>query len=234
MADIARQPLNITRRADRGRPQHTSRLLIEERRNKAVQLRAAGLDTLSIAMRLMADPAVNALGEAVPGGYGSKNYEAGLPPPSHEALRAAVNSDVTTVHNRVVKSGALAEETLFWLEMERLDRLVSFCWTKATQGSERHIGRVTEITAQRSKMMGWDKSPVTITHTGNIGITVEGPQPVVDTEYARKMFLAMQESALEPPEVLDAMERALPELTEATIDPDTVVLDVAESTPAET
>jgi len=234
MGDLARQPLNIDRRANRGRARQGDRIQIENRRSKAVQMRAAGVETLAIAMRLMADPAVNVLGEATPSGYGAKNYEAGLPPPSHDSLRAAVVNDVRTVHNRVVKSGELADETLFWLEMERLDRVASFMWAKATAGSERHAGRIIEVTAQRSKMMGWDKSPVTVTHTGSIGVTIEGPQPVVDTEYARKMFLAMQESALEPPEVLEAMGNALPELTEATINPDTVILDVVESEPVET
>lgn len=231
MADIARVPLNIERRADRGRVRHSSKLALEDRRRLAQQYRLGGYDCTTIALMLAADPEINSQGNAVPGGYGWRNYVDGLAPPSIPMLARSVKADLAVLHNRHIDDSREASEEMFWLEMDRLDKLTSFVWRKAGDGSERHVGRAVEISERRSKMMGWDKSPVTVTVEGSIGVHAESPQPVVTPEWLHSFYLAMEESSLEPPETLEALAAVLPELEESTVE--TIPADAIETSSVE-
>ncbi|MFB6581667.1 hypothetical protein ACFCYC_30410 [Streptomyces sp. NPDC056402] len=64
-----------------GRPDKAARAAIARRRPDAIDLRLAGVDWLSTARKLAADPAVNADGAAYPQGYGIERYRKGQAPP---------------------------------------------------------------------------------------------------------------------------------------------------------
>ncbi|MGW7610903.1 hypothetical protein ACWGKW_27220 [Streptomyces sp. NPDC054766] len=69
-----------------GRPDKAARAAIARRRSDAIDLRLAGVDWLTIARKLAADPTVNSDGIAYPQGYGVERYSKNQDPPTNEAL----------------------------------------------------------------------------------------------------------------------------------------------------
>ncbi|MCE0446011.1 hypothetical protein LT493_17230 [Streptomyces tricolor] len=57
-----------------GRPDKAARAAIARRRSDAIDLRLAGVDWLTIARKLAADPTANSDGIAYPQGYGIERY----------------------------------------------------------------------------------------------------------------------------------------------------------------
>ncbi|WKE68157.1 hypothetical protein [Streptomyces sp. WP-1] len=69
-----------------GRPDKAARAAIARRRSEAIDLRLAGVDWLTIARKLAADPIANSDGIAYPQGYGIERYRKSIDPPTDEAL----------------------------------------------------------------------------------------------------------------------------------------------------
>ena len=86
-----------------GRPDKAKRAAIVQRRADAIELRLAGVDWLTIARKLAADPAVNCDRIAYPQGYGCERYARSQQPPADDQLINYVCRDVrqTILHPRM-------------------------------------------------------------------------------------------------------------------------------------
>ncbi|MFE5483021.1 hypothetical protein [Streptomyces sp. NPDC056527] len=116
-----------------GRPDKAARAAIARRRSDAIDLRLAGVDWLTIARKLAADPAVNSDGIAYPQGYVIERYRKKQDPPSDEALIHAACRDVrTALADRRAELNDDVDE-LRALEADRLDRLFFVAYKKAVR-----------------------------------------------------------------------------------------------------
>jgi len=106
-----------------GRPDKAKRAAIVQRRADAIELRLAGVDWLTIARKLAADPAVNCDRIAYPQGYGCERYARSQQPPADDQLINYVCRDVrAALKERAAEHDEKADE-LRAVENERLDKL---------------------------------------------------------------------------------------------------------------
>ena len=204
--------LNIARAAaDLAQPK-TSKQLTVERRRQAMRFRVAGMSSEAIALRLAADPSVNSVGEAFPGGYGAKNYLEGRPPPPVKRLAAAARTDLAIMSERSRRSIDRDNDFMFDVALERIEAATTAIWNKVGQGSQLHVGRLVELIDLQAKLMGWAKSPVTVQIDQSTTVNAVSVQPNWDAEYMGKFFGAMVEAGAEPPEMLAFAQSAVEEL----------------------
>ncbi|WP_328403905.1 hypothetical protein OHS70_33995 [Streptomyces sp. NBC_00390] len=140
-----------------GRPDKAKRAAIARRRSDAIDLRLAGVDWLTIARKLAADPAVNSDGVAYPQGYGIERYQKGQEPPTDEALIHAACRDVRkALDERRTELNADVDE-LRQLEADRLDRLFFVAYKKAVRDQDlTAIDRTLRIMERRARLLGLD------------------------------------------------------------------------------
>ncbi|MEV6809705.1 hypothetical protein [Streptomyces sp. NPDC051132] len=120
-----------------GRPDKAARAAIARRRADAIDLRLAGVDWLTIARKLAADPTANSDGIAYPQGYGIERYRKNQDPPTDEALFYAARRDVrTALADRRAELNDDVDE-LRALEANRLDRLFFVAYKKAVRDQDR-------------------------------------------------------------------------------------------------
>lgn len=195
------------------RPPFPTKLEILTRRRQALDLRTAGSSEAAIARLLAADPEVNAHGNAVPGGYGWRNYVKGLPPPDDKVLRRAVAADISKSLAEARELVSQRSEDLLMLELQRLDRVQTAIWNDVMASSHWHVFRWLQLSERRSKLLGWDseKRVVDTTAELTVNVTAEGPQPDYDAQYLAKMLAAIEEAELAPSEGIEAARRVLPD-----------------------
>lgn len=181
---------------------------LEERRAKALRLRLAGISADEIGRRLAADPTYNASGTTLQGGYGWARFRDGKPV-SLAKIGAQVTKDLEAQATRNRESLDRDIETMREIHLQRLETLLTFCWPKASAGSQLHIGRATEVLDQIASMHGWKKADTVVTHAGGITVSAESQQPVIDTEYATKFLDAVREADLMGEEQLALVASAI-------------------------
>ncbi|MGA5637762.1 hypothetical protein ACPCTN_03275 [Streptomyces cinereoruber] len=163
-----------------GRPDKAARAAIARRRSDAIDLRLAGVDWLTIARKLAADPAVNSDGIAYPQGYGSERYRKKQDPPSNEALIHAACRDVRQA--LADRRAELADDVdeLRALEADRLDRLFFVAYKKAVRDQDlAAIDRTLRIMERRARLLGLDM-PVRTELSGPDGGPVQVENATVD------------------------------------------------------
>ncbi|MFJ7422761.1 hypothetical protein ACIQXD_29780 [Streptomyces uncialis] len=140
------------------RPTKAQRAAIAKRRADAIDLRLAGVDWLTIARTLAADPAMNSSGSAYPQGYGADRHAKGLDPPGDEALKRAACKDVReALKERTTELDGQVDE-LRTVEAERLDRLFFVAYRMAVRDKELPaIDRALRIMERRAKLLGLDR-----------------------------------------------------------------------------
>jgi hypothetical protein len=141
-----------------GRPDKAARAAIAQRRADAIDLRLAGVDWLTVARKLAADPAVNSDRVAYPQGYGVDRYTKGLEPPTVDQLINAACKDVRlALKERTTEVDEKADE-LRAVENLRLDRLFFVAYRQAVKdGDLPAIDRALRIMERRARMNGLDK-----------------------------------------------------------------------------
>ncbi|WP_075662445.1 hypothetical protein [Streptomyces acidiscabies] len=163
-----------------GRPDKAARAAIARRRSDAIDLRLAGVDWLTIARKLAADPTVNSDGIAYPQGYGIERYRKNQDSPTNEALIHAACRDV-----RTALAGRRAElnddvDELRALEADRLDRLFFVAYKKAVRDQDlAAIDRTLRIMERRARLLGLDM-PVRTELSGPDGGPVQVENVTVD------------------------------------------------------
>lgn len=206
-----------------------NRLATQERRRQARRLRVVGLSVEAIALRLAADPAINSSEEGFEGGYGHRNFAEGKPPPSLETLRKEAAEDLKVAYERSRDSIDRDEAHMFDIALERIEYVVQFASGPASRGSNMHQGRIIEATELQARIMGWIKSPVTVNVDQSVNITSMSPQPVWDTAFLAKFTDALVECGGEPPEVIEAAQSVVAQLTAATPDPSAIPVESTEA-----
>lgn len=243
MAHPVPSRLNVSRATDSPatrqpeRPKANNRLLIAERRRQAYRFRVVGMSAEAIALRLAADPAINTdpkLPDGYPGGYGAKNYYEGKPPPSAEQLRKEASADLALVHDRTDGSIDRDADFMFGVALDRIEFGFAAIAGRVATGSQLHVGRWVELIQTQAQLMGWNKSPVSVTVDNSINVTsVESPQPNWgDPEYMQKFLGAMVEAGAETPEMLAAAQATLAELPISTSAVDATTIEVTATEPA--
>ncbi|MFF2402691.1 hypothetical protein [Streptomyces goshikiensis] len=140
-----------------GRPDKAQRAAIARRRSDAIDLRLAGVDWLTIARKLAADPTVNSDGIAYPQGYGIERYRKGQEPPEDQALIHAACRDVRkALDDRRTELNDDVDE-MRALEADRLDRLFFVAYKKAVRDQDlAAIDRTLRIMERRARLLGLD------------------------------------------------------------------------------
>ncbi|MEY2226870.1 hypothetical protein [Streptomyces sp. BF23-19] len=140
-----------------GRPDKAQRAAIARRRSDAIDLRLAGVDWLTIARKLAADPAVNSDRVAYPQGYGIERYRKGQEPPEDQALIHAACRDVRkALDDRRTELNDDVDE-MRALEADRLDRLFFVAYKKAVRDQDlAAIDRTLRIMERRARLLGLD------------------------------------------------------------------------------
>jgi hypothetical protein len=156
-----------------GRPDKAARAAIAQRRADAIELRLAGVDWLTVARKLAADPAINSDRIAYPQGYGIERYWKGQEPPSDEQLINAACKDVRlALKERSADQEEKADE-LRALENQRLDKLFFVAYRQAVKdGHLPAIDRALRIMERRARLLGLDR-PVRAEVTGADGTAIE-------------------------------------------------------------
>ncbi|GAA1353704.1 hypothetical protein [Streptomyces beijiangensis] len=157
------------------RPTKAQRAAIAKRRADAIELHVAGVDWLTIALKLSADPAINTTGVAYPQGYGIERYGKGLEPPADDALIRAACKDIReALKQRQAQLDDRVDE-LRTVEAERLDRLFFVAYRQAVKDGELPaIDRALRVMERRARLLGLDRPAKTeITGTGGGPIQVE-------------------------------------------------------------
>lgn len=118
---------------------------------------SCGVDWLTIARKLAADPAANSDGIAYPQGYGIERYRKNQDPPTDEALIHAACRDVrTALADRRAELNDDVDE-LRALEADRLDRLFFVAYKKAVRDQDlAAIDRTLRIMERRARLLGLD------------------------------------------------------------------------------
>ncbi|WP_328925599.1 hypothetical protein OG429_13700 [Streptomyces sp. NBC_00190] len=140
-----------------GRPNKAARAAIARRRSDAIDLRLAGVDWLTIARKLAADPAVNADGAAYPQGYGIERYRKGQEPPDDPALIHAACRDVRkALDDRRTELNDDVDQ-MRALEADRLDRLFLVAYRKVVRDQDlTAIDRALRVMERRARLLGLD------------------------------------------------------------------------------
>ncbi|WP_424217013.1 hypothetical protein ACN20G_33510 (plasmid) [Streptomyces sp. BI20] len=160
-----------------GRPTRAARAAITQRRADAIDLKLAGVDWLTIARKLAADPAVNSDGVAYPQGYGIEVYRRGGEPPTDGRLIELACKDVSKA--LAERSTALnsATDELRAVQAERLERLFFSVYRAAVRdGSLQAVDRAVRIIERTNHLLGLNL-PVRTEITGADGgaVQVEAP-----------------------------------------------------------
>lgn len=204
-----------------------NRVLLAQRRQRALRLKVGGLNTTAIALHLAADPSINTQHEAVPGGYGAQNYFEGKPPPTIEALRQEAATDVGLTSKRLQDSIDRDHDVMFNMAIERIESAIAAMWGKIGHGSQLHVGRLAELLELQARLMGWVKSPVTVSVDNSVTmISAESRQPDTTPEYMLDVVRALKESGIERPETIAAIEAAIPPVV---VDADVIEGEVVEA-----
>ncbi|MDQ0601938.1 hypothetical protein QF037_006283 [Streptomyces canus] len=163
-----------------GRPDKAARAAIARRRSDAIDLRLAGVDWLTIARKLAADPTVNSDGIAYPQGYGVERYRKNQDPPTNGALIHAACRDVrTALADRRAELNDDVDE-LRAMESDRLDRLFFVAYKKAVRDQDlAAIDRTLRIMERRARLLGLDM-PVRAELSGPDGGPVQVESVTVD------------------------------------------------------
>lgn len=141
-----------------GRPDPLTRDAITRRRAAAVDLKLAGVDWLTIARKLAADPSINSDGIAYPQGYGIARYTGGLPPPPDGALAKQAARDVTKALDARRTAFDADVDQLRALHAERLERLFFVVYrTAVTKGDLGALDRALRIMERTAKLLGLDR-----------------------------------------------------------------------------
>ena len=205
----------------------TNTMEVLSRRRRAIHFREGGLDHIEIGLQLAADPAIQPNRKPTPSGYGWHLYIAGKPPPSRQALSAAVARDIARGIEEA--HGAIAELSKSEMEMSlrRLDRLVSFLWKNASEGDHWAVFRIIQIEERRARLLGWDRAPVLETHalapTDTGSGTATAQQPRYDLEYINAMYDSLVECGIVGREQADQILEPVRSLQPATQTDDNVV-----------
>ncbi|GAA3371255.1 hypothetical protein GCM10020367_21180 [Streptomyces sannanensis] len=174
------------------RPTKAQRAAIAKRRADAIDLRLAGVDWLTIARKLAADPSINSDRAAYPQGYGCERYAKGQEPPTDDALIRAACKDVREALSE--RRAVLNEEVeeLRSVEAERLDRLWFVAYKQAVRdGNLAAIDRALRIMERRAKLLGLDQ-PARTEVTGAEG----GPLQIETADLAElEALIAITENA---------------------------------------
>lgn len=109
-----------------GRPNKARAVVIAERRNKAVQMRLAGLPYRVIAEKL---------------GYSNQKV---------------ASADVTRALQLAAKAQQESSEDLLQIEIDRLDRMMAALWGKACEGDVKSVEAVERLISRRSSLLGLD------------------------------------------------------------------------------
>ncbi|GAC1380137.1 MAG: hypothetical protein NVSMB48_05590 [Marmoricola sp.] len=130
--------------------------LVAKRRKDAIDMRVAGVDLLTIARQLAADPAVNAKGVPYPRGYGASRYAKGQSAPSLGSLKAMVVNDI--VRSLAERQSELTKsvDRLVEVHHERLERLWYAAFKAVSSGDIGAIDRAVRILERQSKLHGLD------------------------------------------------------------------------------
>ncbi|MFE3196785.1 hypothetical protein [Embleya sp. NPDC059237] len=173
-----------------GRPDAETRAAIARRRADAIDLRLAGVDWLTIARKLAADPFVNSDGVPYPEGYGIQRYRRGAAPPTNRRLVEYAHRDVSTaLAERRVELDA-ATDDLRQMMYERLERLFFVVYRVAvTQQDFAAVDRAAKIIAQTCRLLGLD-APARTEVTGADGGPLAVTQQVTMTELEHLIELA--------------------------------------------
>ncbi|MFF3493709.1 hypothetical protein ACFYWS_20420 [Streptomyces sp. NPDC002795] len=156
-----------------GRPDKAARAAIAQRRADAIELRLAGVDWLTVARKLAADPAVNSDRIAYPHGYGVDRYRKGQEPPADEQLINAACKDVRlALKERAADQEDKADE-LRAIENARLDKLFFVAYRQAVKDNHLPaIDRALRIMERRARLLGLDQ-PGRTELTGAGGAPIE-------------------------------------------------------------
>ena len=163
-----------------GRPDKAKRAAIMQRRADAIELRLAGVDWLTIARKLAADPSINSDRIAYPQGYGCERYIRGQEPPADDQLINYACRDVrAALKERAAEHDEKADE-LRAVENERLDKLFFVAYKQAVrEGSLPAIDRALRVMERRARLLGLD-TPTRTEITGRDGQPLEITTTSVD------------------------------------------------------
>ncbi|WP_433547184.1 hypothetical protein ACQPZG_20425 [Streptomyces sp. CA-294286] len=156
-----------------GRPNRAIRAAITQRRADAIDLKLAGVDWLTIARKLAADPSVNTDGVAYPQGYGIDKYKRGQEPPTDKRLIELACKDVSkALLERTTALDGNSDE-LRQLMVERLERLFFTVYRAAIRsGDYQAVDRAVRIIERSSRLLGLDR-PVRAELSGPDGGAVQ-------------------------------------------------------------
>ncbi|MQY11433.1 hypothetical protein SRB5_15510 [Streptomyces sp. RB5] len=163
-----------------GRPDKAVRAAIAQRRADAIELRLAGVDWLTVARKLAADPAINSDHIAYPQGYGIERFRNGQEPPDDKQLVNTACRDVRfALRERSSEQEEKAEE-LRALENQRLDKLFFVAYRQAVKdGNLPAIDRALRIMERRARLLGLDQ-PARTEVTGAGGAAIEITNAALD------------------------------------------------------
>ncbi|MGW3056678.1 hypothetical protein ACWC98_12230 [Streptomyces goshikiensis] len=156
-----------------GRPTRAQRAAITQRRSDAIDLKFAGIDSLTIGRKLAADPSVNSGGIAYPLGLGIEAYRKGLAPRTDGRLIELACKDVSKALSE--RGTALDESTdeLRKLMEERLERLFFGVYRAAIRtGDLQAVERAVRIIERSSHLLGLNR-PVRTEVSGPDGGAVQ-------------------------------------------------------------
>ncbi|MFI1100280.1 hypothetical protein [Streptomyces melanogenes] len=140
-----------------GRPDKAARAAIARRRSDAIDLKLAGVDWLTIAHKLAADPTINSDGIAYPQGYGIERYAKGQEPPADDTLINAACRDVrkALTDRRTELNDDV--DAMRQLDADRLDRLFFVAYKKAVRDQDLlAVDRTLRIMERRARLLGLD------------------------------------------------------------------------------
>lgn len=173
-----------------GKPTRAQAKAIAARRDAALQLHLAGVDYLTIARKLAADPKLNSDGKAYPVGYGIEAYKGRRAAPDEEHLAELVRADLKRVFQQRKASIDRHLEELRDLHHERLERLFTEVYRRALAHKDDMVAlaaldRALKIMERQARLHGLD-APARTEITGVDG----GPVELTAVQQARDRAVA--------------------------------------------
>ena len=186
------------------------RAQIDRRRAKAIDLKVQGFPLRIIGAKLHADPEANESGASFEGGYGWRKWIEGEPPLSGNPLELTVSRDISAaLRSARIASEAVRAEALT-LTLMQLEMGAAAIYQRVLAGEPRAQEVWLRNIEMQIKLQGLDQGDkLHITVGGTIGL-----QPEFNSEYATKMFDALQSVGVIPAGV-DALNALVPALTAA-------------------
>jgi hypothetical protein len=136
-------------------------------------MRLAGVDWLTVARKLAADPAINTDRIAYPQGYGIERYRKGQEPTTDTQLIQAACKDVREALKERRSELDDKADDLREIENARLDRLFFVAYRQAVkEGNLAAIDRALRIMERRARLLGLDR-PQKTELTGADGAAIE-------------------------------------------------------------